>query len=233
MEECQADHIGVEILIGRNATLSLVMRNIVKTLILIMVPAMFSGMNTQTTQAAIPECGVADTLLTTDFIKNPNGDAYDYIRELALALGVNEFDLFSLIYFETGGTMDAGIRNPYSSAGGVLQFTDATARTLRHIDGSKYKSTNDLLNRCPDMECQLAIPGKKTKYGGPAFQYLSRFNIQNRYDMYMAVFYPYAIGKGPNFILPKSVQGINNGIHSVEEYVRRVDEQISALQTSN
>ena len=220
-------------MIGENDKLYLAMRNVLKTTILIMVPVFFSGMNTQSTQAAIPEYVDGDTSLTTDFLKNPNGDAYDYISELAAAIDVNESDLFSLIYFETGGTMDAGIQNPNSSAGGVLQFTDATSRTLLHLDGTKYTSTKDLLMKCPDLACQLAVPGKKTKFGGPAYQYLTRFNIQNRYDMYMAVFYPYAIGKGPNFILPKSIQDVNNGIHSVEDYVRRVDEQISALQTIN
>ena len=229
MEECQTNYIGLETLIGENRALSLTMRNVIKTLILITVPVMFAGMNTQNISTTTPEIGVADTLLTTDFVKNPNGDPYDYIRELALYMDVGEHDLFSLIYFETGGTMNAQIRNPNSSAGGVLQFTDATSRTLKHTDGSRYTSTNDLLSRCPDMACQLAVPGKTTKFGGPAYQYLSRFKIRDRYDMFMAVFYPYAIGKGPDYILPKNIQELNNGIHSVEEYVKRVDEQIAAL----
>lgn len=200
-------------------------------LLLISLPAAFSGMFVTPSPKTIePDQQVADTLLTTEFVKNPTGDAYDYIRELSLYMELPEEDLFSLIYFETGGTMNPVIKNPNSSAGGVLQFTNSSARILKDSVGIHYKSTDDLLNRCSTMKCQLAVPGKTTKYGGPVYQYLSRFTIKSKQDLFMAVFYPEAIGKGPNYILPKSVQGLNNGIHSVEEYVRRVEEQIASLR---
>lgn len=229
MEERQTNNFGFEELIGINHDVSLDMRYIFKILLLITVPAVFSGMNRNLPVEYDQDTVMADTLLTTDFVKNPNGDAYDYIRELAVYIGVDEQDLFSLIYFETGGTMDARIRNPNSSAGGVLQFIDASSRKMLDQKGNPYKSTEDLLNRCPDMACQLAVPGKTTKFGGPAYQYLSRFDIKTKHDLFMAVFYPAAVGKGPNFLLPKEIQNINSGIHTVEEYVRRVDARISAL----
>lgn len=216
-------------MIGINHKVTLVMRFIFKILILISVPAVFSGMNRTIPEIYVSDTVIADTLLTTDFVKNPNGDAYDYIRELAMVLEIDEQDLFSLIYFETGGTMNAGIRNPNSSAGGVLQFINASSRKMVDPTGKPYASTADLLNRCGTMACQLAVPGKKTKYGGPAYQYLSRFKIKTKHDLFMAVFYPAAVGKGPNFILPKEIKAINSGIHTVEEYVRRVDSRIATL----
>jgi hypothetical protein len=43
---------------------------------------------------------------------------------------INPLDLLEVIYLETAGTFDPAIKNPTSSATGLIQFTEATAKSL-------------------------------------------------------------------------------------------------------
>jgi len=52
------------------------------------------------------------------------------ILRAAQELGVNPNDLAAIISFETGGTFDPAARNPKSSATGLIQFMDGTAKGL-------------------------------------------------------------------------------------------------------
>lgn len=151
---------------------------------------------------------------------------YQLIEILARELGVDPLDLFTLIHFETAGTFKTDAANPNSSAKGMIQFIDATAITLKHKDGTNYKSSQDLINRCPTAKCQLDIPNKNNKYGGPVYQYLSRFGkFDSKEKLFMAVFYPAAIGKG-NFQFSEDIVDVNGGITSVGVYVKMAEQRL-------
>lgn len=56
-------------------------------------------------------------------------DKAKVIKEVAERLGVNPNDLASVISFETAGTFDPGIKNPKSSATGLIQFMKGSGGT--------------------------------------------------------------------------------------------------------
>jgi hypothetical protein len=155
-----------------------------------------------------------------------NINTYTRIEYLAKELNIDSDTLYELIHFETAGTMNPKIQNPFSSAKGLLQFTDPSARKLRDSSGKKYISSEQLITKCSTQECQLAIPGKNNKFGGPVYQYLSGFkNIQTKHDLYMAVFYPTAIGK-KDFKFPQHIVDINPGIETSAHYVEQAEKRM-------
>ena len=92
--------------------------------------------------------------------------------------------LQKLIRFETGGTYSTQIKNPGSSARGLLQFLDSTARSLG------YASSLELVTRHSDFKSQME---------GPVYEYLKQWApYPEEYKLYMAVFFPYAINYPPD-----------------------------------
>lgn len=89
----------------------------------------------------------------------------------------NPTDLADLINFESGWNPLA--KNPQSSARGLIQFMDATAKDLG------YSSSLDLVQKNPAIEDQLE---------GPVYQYLKRYAPYgtDRHKLFMAVIYPAA-----------------------------------------
>jgi hypothetical protein len=90
--------------------------------------------------------------------------------------------LIDLVRFESG--FDPQAKNPWSSARGLIQFIDSTAR------GMGYKDSLDLVTRHPTVESQLK---------GPVQDYLSPYSpFNDEYQLYMAVFFPAARKYPPN-----------------------------------
>lgn len=141
------------------------------------------------------------------------------IEKLAIELEIDPDNLVNLIHFETAGTFDPTIGNHKSSAKGLIQFTDATARTLKKPNGEKYSSSQNLIDECPTVECQLAKPNKNNFHGGPVYQYFKKFGkFKHEDDIFMAVFYPNAIGN-PNFQFNSNVTDVNSGIKQAKDYI--------------
>jgi len=122
----------------------------------------------------------------------------------AKMLGV-PFDWFyRLVKFESGWNPQA--RNPRSSAKGLIQFTDRTARSLG------YASSEDLIRNRPTIQDQLPI----------VMLYLRQFKpFPTLQSLVMAVFYPAARYWPPDQQFPDSVQAVNPGITCPADYVRR------------
>lgn len=151
---------------------------------------------------------------------------YQLIEVLANRLGADPMELFTLIHFETAGTFNPTATNPNSSAKGMIQFIDATAITLKNKNGQFFKSSQDLIDQCSTAKCQLAVPNKNNKYGGPVYQYLSRFGkFDSKNKLFMAVFYPASIGKG-DFRFSKEIVEVNGGITSVDVYVKQAEAKV-------
>ncbi len=149
---------------------------------------------------------------------------YDRIEILANELNINPDDLWNLIFFETAQSFNPKSANPNSSAKGLIQFTNATANTIRKPDGSYYKSSNELITICSTSRCQLLPPGKENRYGGPIYQYLKRFGkIKDKKHLFMAVFHPASIGKCSSHTFSKNIQNVNPGISTIDDYVKNAE----------
>lgn len=133
------------------------------------------------------------------------------LNQVARELGVNPENLNALIAFESG--WDPKAKNPRSSARGLLQFVDSTARNLG------YRDSLDLVQKHPTAESQLL---------GPVRAYLKKFGpFPTKQSLYMAVFYPKARFWDPTKPFPKSVQNANPGIKTPLDYVKYVERKIS------
>lgn len=137
---------------------------------------------------------------------NLSSEVQSKIVEISAGLGINPDDLTKLINFESGFNPQA--KNPYSSARGLIQFIDSTAQDLGFADSL------DLVTQHPTIIDQLQI----------VYEYLSRFYpFKNQQDLYMSVFYPKYRKVDPETVFPDSIQSVNPGIVTVQDYVDLVN----------
>jgi hypothetical protein len=138
------------------------------------------------------------------------------LKDVAAALELPDYTaLAKLINFESG--FDPKIRNPYTNAGGLIQFMPDTAKSLG------FKSVDDLLAQYPDVESQLR---------GPVLKYLSNFKpFRDPFpqSLYMAVFYPKYRFSPPDTAFSDTVRKVNPGINFVGDYVTWVEKKTSKI----
>lgn len=140
------------------------------------------------------------------------GTAGPAVALAASRIGVDPSWLAGLIEFESGGRWDPAIRNPYSSARGLLQWLDATAR------GLGYASSLDLVSRNPTIDAQLR---------GPVVAYLAPLGpFPSLQSLAMAVFYPAFRTAPADTVFPSNVRAANPGIRTVADYVSKVAAKI-------
>lgn len=135
----------------------------------------------------------------------------DYQRQLvntlSIDLGINPQWLIDLVSFESRWNPTA--KNPLSSARGLLQFTNDTARNLGYADSL------DLVTQNPTIEAQLI---------GPVREYLTLYGpYSSAKQLYMAVFFPAAKTWPEDMQFPENVQAANPGIKTVGDYVHMVE----------
>ena len=106
------------------------------------------------------------------------------VKDYSNSLGVDPNWLMAIMYFETAGTFSASIRNPYTDATGLIQFMPTTALDLgTSIDALALMSAEQQL------------------YYVYRYFYPYRKKIKSYIDMYLATFFPVAIGKPSYYIL--------------------------------
>ena len=128
------------------------------------------------------------------------------LERVSAALGVPKKHLYRLINFESRFKPD--IKNKLSSARGLIQFINSTARSLG------YKDSLDLVQKNPTIQSQLE---------GPVFKYLNKYKpFPTEQSLYMAVFYPKARYWYQYKQFPKNVQKVNPGIKTPADYVNKV-----------
>lgn len=126
------------------------------------------------------------------------------LQIIATRLGANYQDLYNLINFESG--WNPKIKNKLSSARGLIQFTDETAKKLG------YKNSADLVNKAPTIIDQLPI----------VEQYLMPMKpFPTTQSLFMAVFLPSHRNVSPSTIMPQWVRDANPGIITVADYIRK------------
>jgi LysM repeat protein len=106
------------------------------------------------------------------------------IIALARRLEMNPDHLMTIMHYETGGSFRPSVRNPHSSAVGLIQFLPSTARFLGTTDAALEQMT--ALEQLEWVE-----------------RYLRPFRgrLVTLEDAYMAVLYPVAVGQPDDFIL--------------------------------
>lgn len=128
------------------------------------------------------------------------------LQMIAQNLGVSPVDLSRLIQFES--KWNPAAKNPLSSARGLLQFTDSTARSLGFSDSL------DLVEKNPTAVEQLPIVER----------YLKQFKpYSGKQSLFMAVFYPAARNWEPGKRFPEFVIKSNPGVYTPADYVRKVE----------
>lgn len=141
--------------------------------------------------------------------------------------------LIDLVDFETGGTFLPSIKNPLSSARGLIQFIDSTARDLGYADSL------DLVQKNPTITEQMM---------GPVFDYLRQYSPYNdEFQLYMAVFFPAArkyTASTPFSRIYQDLYGTswqtkynnfirsNPGILAPQDYVNRLKKKSIILKTT-
>ena len=123
------------------------------------------------------------------------------LNEISQRLGIKPEWLDAVIDFESG--WDPSKRNPNSSATGLIQFMDDTAKSLG-------VTTEELQGMSTDEQLKFV-----EKYMSPHAGKMKSYQ-----DVAMSVFYPEAIGK-QGFTFPDSVVKANSGIKTPEDYVER------------
>lgn len=128
------------------------------------------------------------------------------LRDVSKLLDVNPIKLQYLIQFESN--WKPAIKNPYSSARGLIQFVDKTAQ------GLGFQNSLDLVSQYPDIESQLR---------GPVYNYLKRYKpFPTDQSLFMAVFFPVARYWPSGKQFPNYVQKVNPGIRTPGDYTRKV-----------
>lgn len=129
------------------------------------------------------------------------------LQDVSSKLGVPYTTLYQLIKFES--KFNPKIKNPRSSARGLIQFIDRTARNLG------YANSADLVRVHPTIKSQLS---------GPVYNYLKQFKpFKTDQSLFMSVFYPRARNWPPKKLFPYDpVRRDNPGINTPEDYVNYV-----------
>lgn len=142
----------------------------------------------------------------------------EIIIEAADRIGTRPEWLDALINFETRGTYDPLIRNPKSSAKGLIQFIDASAQDMG------FNDSLSLVNTFNTFESQMfnAVI--------PYFELKARQNgiksYMTKQALYMAVFYPDYWDKSIVKPFPAHVREVNPGIDTPADYIRYVDQRV-------
>lgn len=136
-------------------------------------------------------------MIFADRVKYNSSAFISKVKDISSTLGIPPEWLMIVMNFETGGSFSPSVRNPNSSATGLIQFMDKTAKDLGTTTAALAQMTNV----------------QQLDY---VFKYLDR--VQRSYgsfnhlvDLYLAVFYPASIDDGLEYIYPNSVYAVNKG----------------------
>jgi len=146
------------------------------------------------------------------------------LDEVSAKLGMNNPKwLEYLIQYETGGTFNPLEKNPLSSARGLIQFMNSTAKNMG------YRDSLDLVEKHPEFISQLK---------GPVYEYLKPYApYKSEYELNMAVFFPAARKYSPSTSFESIYRDLyggdwrkhysrfqagNPGINSPQDYMDRV-----------
>ena len=106
------------------------------------------------------------------------------VQEISTKLGINPNWLMAIMNWESARTFSPSVKNPKSTATGLIQFMDFTAKDLG--------TTVEQLARTSAVE-QLDW----------VYKYYARYRskLKSYTDLYLTTFYPVAVGKPSSFVI--------------------------------
>lgn len=119
----------------------------------------------------------------------------DKVKFIAFRLGMNPDYIMTVMAFETGKTFSPVVKNPLSSATGLVQFMSDTAVALGTTTAKLAAMTD--LQQLDYVEKYFAVQQKSY---GP---------LKTLVDTYLSVFYPAAIKKEHTYQFSPSVTAVN------------------------
>ncbi len=111
----------------------------------------------------------------------------DKINQVSSHLGIEPSWLMAVINFETAGTFSTSIQNPHTGATGLIQFMPSTAQGLG-------TSTEELAQMSFIRQLDFV-----QRYYAPY-----KGKVKSFVDLYLATFWPAAIGKSDDYVLESS-----------------------------
>lgn len=130
------------------------------------------------------------------------------LRHVSQILNIPVKWLFAVINYESG--FNPQIKNPASnsSARGLIQFTNDSAKKLGYTDSL------DLVQKNPTIESQLL---------GPVLKYFKQYSpFANEKEFFLSVFVPAFRRYGLYDSFPVWVRESNPGINTPHDYIKRV-----------
>lgn len=134
-------------------------------------------------------------------------------------LGINPNWLMSVMNFETAGTFSPSVKNPHSTAVGLIQFLESTAEGLGTTTAALAGMTN-----VEQLDYVYKYYVQQIKAHG---------HINNVADAYLAVFYPAAISWPLDKAFPENVAAVNSifdgnhdGVITKQEIINKITSTI-------
>lgn len=150
-----------------------------------------------------------------DVLKNKS--VQESLNVVAKMLNVEVEFLVKLITKETAGTWNPQIKNPISSARGLIQFMDATAQDMG------YSDSLHLVTEYSTIESQLE---------NPVYSYLRKYApFATNAELYLSVFYPAYRKQDYRKEFPENVIKSNPRIKTPAHYVAFVEGKLSDLES--
>lgn len=127
------------------------------------------------------------------------------VQEVSKDLGINPNDLLSVMQIESG--ISTSIRNQSNGkAAGLIQFYPDSGKTYKTIGGKKYE-ISDIANM--DFITQMDLV---KDYISDIKKYNPKADLSSFDELYTAVYYPKALGKGDDYVIAKA--GSDNAKHN-------------------
>lgn len=136
-----------------------------------------------------------------DAVQKVSGNAdlfFKKLYEVCERLGLKVDDVASVMWIETGKTFDPKIKNPNSSASGLIQFMEATAKGL----GTTTAKLRAMSNISQLDYVEKYFSNQLKAFGRP----------KDFFDVYTLVFYPTWINKTDSSVMNLVASKANIGI---------------------
>lgn len=148
-----------------------------------------------------------------EYIKENREEFTEKVNNISNELGIEANWLMFVMWFES--RLNPQAVNPISGAQGLIQFMPSTARSLG--------TTTDILKRMNNVQQLDYVLAYLRPYKG---------KMKSWVDVYLAVFYPKAIGK-PNFVITPDIVAKQNKIFDLNKDLDiTVDEIKTALRNN-
>lgn len=144
-----------------------------------------------------------------EYIKENRGEFTEKVNSISSELGIEANWLMFVMWFES--KLNPQAVNPISGAQGLIQFMPSTARALG--------TTTDVLKRMNNVQQLDYVLAYLRPYRGKMKRWI---------DVYLAVFYPKAMGN-PNFVITSDIVAKQNKIFDLN---RDSDITVKEIETA-